>query len=807
MKINFILTNHFQLARFKTVLSAIVLCTLTLTFTSTQVSAEEESPAIPDNIERLGLLPTEKASFSDTLEDKETGINIKTYNFPLMDFMPNPKPIVLRKANDQHALYFPVSNRIDVSHAELRLKFTNSISLLQDRSQLRIKLNEITVAQLPLRADQPQVDVVIELPAELITPGFNNLTIWVAQHYTLECEDPAAPELWTEIDTFNSELKLTGQLQPIDIMLSELEQVMGPAIGNPQSYRILMPEQFDENHIATGALIAESIGLRHFYRSPLFISDTAQPAPITDFDSTVPNKFSGLDQDTLSGSDNVLFGTRDELKPYLSNEVLDEIKDAYLGIFPLPSNPEYFVLIVSGTTKEELKRAAMALNFSNFPYTDAKSSLIKAVDIPADSRFGRKQFIKTDRLYTLEELGLKTSTVQGAGYHEYDLVFDLPADFYAAEDATVNIKLDFSYGARMRDDSILNIKLNDAFERVIALRDPDGAVFKGYEITIPLRAFNPGRNQIRFEPALIPSVGGECIAVNDRNLQFTLYDTSIIKFPFATTYVGLPDLNLFSNTVFPYRRHGMAEPMTVSVLSRDHDTIAATWTLMAKFAQVADGPVMDAEFLFSLPEDDREIIVVSPFENLDEKMMAAAPIQLNGTSSYSYPVSEQLEGQKEEEGIVAQFPKLFGKNKKEPETLPIKARIKQNVSPKAHGIAMAFQSPYSKARSITVFTAETGKKLHRYMEAIVQPHLWSKLSGDVALWTDESKSVNTQTIGGKFYIGDAGLRDKTRYQISDNPWWWIISVFLLIFLLAWITRALLHRRFVNRHGRNVKIED
>ena len=806
MKINnSMLSTHFKSVSLKTVHGLFVLCLFAGTLS--HVSAGENTPIRPGKVEAPGI-PTDKAPFAGAQEDNESGTQIKTYNFPLMDFMLDPKPIVLRKANDQHALYFPVSNRIDVSYAELRLKFTNSISLLQERSQLRIKLNEITVAQLPLRADQPQVDVVVELPAELITSGFNNLTIWVAQHYTLECEDPAAPELWTEIDTFNSELKLTGQLQPVDAMLSELEQIMGPAIGNPQSYRILMPEQYEENHIATGALIAESIGLRHFYRSPLFMSATAQTASIADNNSTTPNEFSGLDQDTLSGSDNVLFGTRDELKPYLSSEILDEIKDAYLGIFPLPSDPRYFVMIVSGTTKEELKRAATALNFTNFPYTDAKSSLIKATDIPSNSRFGRKRFIKTDRLYTLEELGLKTTTVQGAGFHEYELTFDLPADFYAAEDATVSLRLDYSYGARMRNDSILNIKLNDAFERVIALKDPDGAVFKGYEVTIPLRAFIPGRNRIRFEPALIPSVGGECIAVNDRNLQFTLYGTSIIKFPFATSYVGLPDLSLFSNTVFPYRRNGNPEPMDIAVLSNDHDTIAAAWTLMAKFAQIADGPVLDAEFHFSIPEEDRELIVISPFDKLDEKLMSAAPMKLDGSSNYPYPVSDRLEGKQEAKGFFANFKaSSAAESSLESEDVPFKARIEQNVSPNEHGVAMAFQSPFNKKRSVTLFTAENGSKLHHYMEAIVQPILWSKLSGDVALWTDKPKSINTQTIGKKFYIGDAGIRGQTRFQVSNNPWWWIIGVFLLIFLLAWLTRVLLHRRFVNRHGRNVRIED
>ncbi len=800
--------NLTQTSTFKTVCLNIAFSLFVI---SQPISAEEQTPISPEQVEGSGLLPSDTAPFSGTLkEEEETSDNIRSFNYPLMDFMPTPKPIVLRKSNDQHAIYFPVSNRISVTEAELKLKFTNSISLLQERSQLRVKLNDITVAQLPLRTDQPQVEVAIDLPAELITSGFNNLTIWVAQHYTLECEDPAAPELWTEIDTFNSELTLTGELQTVDVMLSQLEQVMGPAIGNPQSYRFLMPEQHNENHIAIGALIAESIGLHHSYRSPLFESITAKKATTylnsTDQTTTV-DSLSGLDQTNLSGSDNVLFGTRDELTPYLSTEAIAEIKDAYIGIFPLTSNPQYFVLVVSGTTPEEVKRAAIALNFSNFPYTDARASLIKSVDIPAHSRFGRKRFVKTDRSYTLEELGLKTTTVEGAGYHEFEMIFDLPADFYAAEDANVNLLLDFSYGARIRDDSVLNIKLNDAFERVIALKNSNGAVFKGYDIKIPLRAFKPGRNRILFEPSMISSVGGECIAINDRNLQFTVYGTSIIKFPFATTYVGLPDMSLLSSTAFPYRRNGKPEPMTIAVLSNDHETIAATWTLMAKLAQVADGPVVDADFQFTIPEDDREIIVVAPFDSLDAKLMASAPIQLNGASNYPYPVSEQLEGEKEPHGLFENISEVLSRGKDKKPSQPFKARIQQNIRPQAHGVAMAFQSPFDAERSVTVFTAETGEKLHHYMEALVQPTLWSNLSGDVALWTNETASMNTQEIASKFYLGDAGVRDKMRFRISDNPWWWIAGVFVLIFLLAWLTRVLLNRRFVRRHGSDIRIED
>lgn len=781
------------------------LCLLLLTpahaeETDTTVMSETQVPTIP----------SETSAFTDTLEstEKETGILTKSFVFPLQDFMPNPEPIVLRRANAQHALYFPVSNRLNVTEAELRLKFTNSISLLQDRSQIRVKLNDITVSQLALRPDQSQVDVVIKLPAELLRPGFNNLTLWVAQHYTLECEDPGAPELWTEIDTYNSELKLIGELQPIDALLSELEYVMGPAVGNPQQYRILLPEAQEEKHLATGALVAEAIGLRHFYRSPLFNSGVAkslsQPAYYTDDESNV---LPGMDLSELSGSDNILIGTRDELAPYLKSSIKSEINDAFLGLYPLAADPRYFVMVVSGTTTEEVQRAASALSFLNFPFTDATSSLIKETEIPTRSRFGRKNFVNTDHTYTLEELGMTTSTVQGPGYHQLDLMFDLPPDFYAAEDAVVELGLDFTYGAQLRSDSVLNVMLNDTFERVISLDDPKGSVYKGYTLRLPLRSFKPGRNHIRFEPSLIPSVGGECIAVNGRNLMFTLYGSSTLKLPYATQYAALPDLKLFAESVFPYRRRGEQEPMAISLLTRDHETIASAWTLLAKLAQVADGPLMNIEIGYNLPQDDREQIVLATYDKLDQDFMRNASLQLDGDNVYPYPVSDDVAGLKNTRQKVGE---IFNKpTNQTPTDLPATrvARMTQSVVPQSHGLVTSFLSPYGTERMITVFAADSGEKLHKYMKALVQPSLWTKLSGDVALWSDEPRTIVTQTVSDKYFVGDASARDQMRYHVSKSPWWWILGVFVLIILLAWITRILLRRRFDRRHRHDVRIED
>ncbi len=810
MKVRTYTNNTFRGGQHANRLSQFMFAVVSMFITSSALAADDVDSQIRSE-SQVPTIPSDRSAFTDTLEStgKETGVLTKSFVFPLQDFMPTPEPITLRRSNAQHALYFPVSNRLNVTSAELRLKFTNSISLLQDRSQIRVKLNDITISQLALRPDQSQVDVIIPLPAELLQPGFNNLTLWVAQHYTLECEDPGAPELWTEIDTYNSQLTLIGELQPIDAMLSELEYVMGPAVGNPQEYRVLLPEGLQEKHMGAGALVAEAVGLRHFYRSPLFNSGSIkrlrQPLYYSEDES---NMFPGMDLSELSGADNILIGTRDELTPYLKESLANQITDAFLGIYPLAADPRYFVLLVSGTNEEELKRAAAALSFVDFPYTDATSTLIKQAEIPTRARFGRKNFINTDHTYTLKDLGMSTSTVQGSGYHQLDLTFDLPPDFYAAEDAVVELSLDFSYGAQLRSDSVLNVMLNETFERVISLSDPKGSVYKGYTLRLPLRSFKPGRNHLRFEPSLIPSVGGECIAVNSGNLMFTLYGSSTLKVPYATKYAALPDLKLFAESVFPYRRSGEPEPMAISLLSRDHETIASAWTLLAKMAQVADGPLMDVEIGFSIPQDDREQIVLATYDQLDEDFMQNATISLDGDKKYPYPVADDVSGNLNKKQL-GKLSKMFGEKEQsaEPTADMMLARMTQNVVPQSHGLVTAFLSPYGEKRMLTVFAADDGQKLHNYMKALVQPSLWTKLSGDVALWSDEPRSIVTQTAGEKYFVGDASARDQMRYHVSKSPWWWILGVFVIIILLAWLTRILLRRRFTRRHRSDVRIED
>ena len=84
----------------------------------------------------------------------ETSINQHSSVLTLSDLMPSSEQIILRTDNSEYNLFLPLSPRIQVDKIKLHLEYTNSISLLEGRSQLGVLINDIVIAQLPLKPEQ-----------------------------------------------------------------------------------------------------------------------------------------------------------------------------------------------------------------------------------------------------------------------------------------------------------------------------------------------------------------------------------------------------------------------------------------------------------------------------------------------------------------------------------------------------------------------------------------------------------------------------------------------------------------------------
>ncbi len=108
------------------------------------------------------------------------------------------EPIYLMTARSTYTVYVPVSARYTVRSCKLHLKFSNSTRPAQRALDPAASSMTRRSPSITSRGTSPTTSSTSssrEIPRERL----EQLQFIVSQHYTLECEDPSAPELWTQI--------------------------------------------------------------------------------------------------------------------------------------------------------------------------------------------------------------------------------------------------------------------------------------------------------------------------------------------------------------------------------------------------------------------------------------------------------------------------------------------------------------------------------------------------------------------------------------------------------------------------------
>ncbi len=734
---------------------------------------------------------------------KATGLTL-----PLGKLMKFSQPIKLRYINDEYTIFVPISQRLKVNSALLHLQLTNSISLLKERSQLAVRLNGRVMAQITLNPQAPESRIDIRLPGDLLKPGYNRLTFTVAQHYTYKCEDPTAPELWTDIDTVASTLTLDAVLLPLTPRLSDMAVLFDEKLWGDPTFTIVTapPAAMRDDQLQWGALTAQGAALRLNYVPLRIRHETAASGGARAMGPTA--NFPGLDQERLQFSDSALVGTKAELAPYVSPRILDGVAGSFLGVYALDADPRRFVMVVSGTTAAEVTQAARAFTVMNFPYPDSASMLVTKIDPPALANYAGKNIVSQDGIYRFSKFDFKSTTVKGPGGSA--LVHDerveslhvevvMPADLFAHEGTNVELELHFAYGAGLRKDSVLNIYLNDRFEKAIGLTVEGGVVYHKYRISIPLRSFQAGLNDLRFSPRLVPLITGECQIYNTENLILTLFDDSTLRVPKASHYVAMPSLRLLVRTGFPYTVKSGGAGTLLHVASNDSKTVASAWMLLAKLAQRHLRALDQTLISFGLPKNqDLDLIVVGGVGRIQANLLKGAPLDFGKPSRVPYPVAvEQPSDERPATGGPLQW-LLPGSSRPlergGPDVDPNKAVVMTQVSDLTSStVTMQYRSPFSSGRTATVFAGANEDVLLQGMAELIKPELWDDLQGNLVVWSKGVKDVSWQKVGDDYHIGSISVPARMDFYFSNYPWFWFISLMVLVALLALLTTRMLNR--------------
>ena len=755
------------------------------------------APSVAPAQELVGQPPSEasvdQASIAlleqQVVEKTDMLLDVMNAEITLAELMAEQDSVTLRSAADQYVFSLPVPPRIKVEKATLELIYTNSISLLEKRSQLRVQLNGKVLAQVALRPLHPEGLLRVNLPARLMEPGYNRLSFHVAQHYVEQCEDSTASELWTQIDPVNSKLNITYTLRDIEDSLASLTDLVGPLGWNPYRLSVFTAgDDLDTGLLRNGALISSGIASLLDYR-PLKVTHSV--AAVSDYPALMATgRETRVDNET--GDDAVLVGTRDELAPWLSDTVREEIQGAYLGLTRNASQPDRFVLIVSGRNADEVERAAMAFAVGGRDLPPVGSMIISNVIEPSLSTYSHAGAIESDKRYPLSTFGFNTTTVGGPNGDENQFELWVPPDLFAPADSMVELHLHLAYGAGGGPTSVINVSLNDRFASAIRLASPDGGVYRDYVIRLPATWLSAGRNVVKFNAHLTPlSTGDVCFAPSDTALLATLFDDSWLTLSEVAHQVELPNLSLLATTGYPYVSPPDGSAMHIRLSSPDSETVSAAWTVIGKLTQLGGVGPWHATIGTDEAPADRHEWVIGNYASLPVDIVEKAPIS-SGPEGRLRPVVMNLPtGQQDLRAVRSWFPSGRGLAQSSPPESSL-ASIGYEAGPDERSFMMQFESPRHPGKSVTVLTAASSLGLLAATEHLVGHELWGSLAGDVTSWTPASKTVSVARISKSFRIGESDIRSRASHYFTGRPGLWngLLATAVLLFVLTsiWLLR-------------------
>lgn len=530
---------------------------------------------------------------------------------PLNRLSADPAPD-LRGTEASFTLKAPVPERWEVQSARLVLPYVNSSAMLRERSRLIIRVNGIPLAQIALDPDSTKGEAVADIPGDLLEPGYNDLLIQVAQAYTYDCQDPAAPELWTTLLLDKGELVLDYSVKRVPPVLADLaDAIFDPRNPIPAKV-VLVLESLDEEHMLLAALAASGVALRYEYRPVRFII-TDKPLP--DSDAVVVGS-PAFAASLLASGDEPPQGAGLSIRP---------LAGPGQGNATSPG-AEHVVVCITGQDPESRLLAAKAFSLLSFPLPETPSMSVEGVNTPEISGYSGKDMLRPEAEYLFSELGFETTTMRGARPAPVELTFRLPSDIHSRGNEVVRLSLDFAHGSAMRSDSVLDLRLNDRSVASIALNDPKGARYKAYGVDIPAGFFKPGFNKLVLTPVLTPLHSDECTFIQTGNLFVTLFDTSTIKIPALEHWATMPMLQAFFMDGFPLATPPDWQETVVALGDDSPETAAAALNLIAMVAQKTGVPPLRPRFSYNMdPEPGLDMLLVSTRGALPESLRDGLP--------------------------------------------------------------------------------------------------------------------------------------------------------------------------------------
>ncbi|MBB5941603.1 cellulose biosynthesis cyclic di-GMP-binding regulatory protein BcsB [Xanthomonas sp. 3307] len=684
----------------------------------------------------------------------------------------------------------PFSTRTDevVQAANLHLVYSYSPALLPDLSHLKVSVNGVTVAALPVSRENAgklqQSDVPID--PRLIS-DYNRLNLQLIGHYTRDCEDPDHTSLWANIDP-STRLSLTAT--PL-VLRNDLALLPVPFYDKRDTRRLELPFVFPQRPdlatLRSAGIVASWFGAQAGYRGAAF------GVAIGDVPAT---------------GNAVLFATAATLPAELAatQAGLSEISGPTLAMITNPRDATGKLLLVLGRDDDDLQQAATALSLGT-PLNGPVARIGELKQAQPRKPYDAPNWISGDKPVRFGDLVAQTAQLNVSGYHP-DLIrvgLQLPPDLFVWQRDGIPVNLRYRYTVpETQNKSALNVSINDAFVTTLPLNghayaeslplrwwhalSPKGAMPVEQKLLLPTGPFS-ANSQLRFH-FFFDRPQAEACKNTFPDVSGAIDADSSVDLRSFHHYMAMPNLAAFGNAGFPFTRLADLSESTVVVPDEIGDQdMANLLTLLGRLGASTGYPALRVTLIHAAEVDkhaDSDLLVFGSLRSqpLFQRWSAALPIG-DGASGRRFSMSDW---------VLDKLPGFLSFDARRTD-LPTTAEVAVKPAP-GDVVLMGFQSPLKAGRSVVALLAEDPASVEDFFDAWLEPATLKDFQGSVVLL--QKGKVRSLAGNQTYYVGHLPLPTWARWYFSQHPLLLGLVVVVLSVLLALAARVVLRRHSAAR---------
>ncbi len=458
----------------------------------------------------------------------------------------------------------------------IKLAVLNAISVLPERSTIRVVINGIVVGVIPAASPERATATAIKIPSGVLVPGLNTVQITAALTHRVDCSINATYELWASLDPAN-----TGFVVPRDTAFSV------------RSLDDLAVEPLADD------------GTTHIH---VRLPDDAGPAEISQVGRLVDvlTRRAGLVRPVVDAGPNLGLGAGFDVVIDKGSLQSDAAKDLRIA-----GRDESITIGRDATTN----RLVVILSGSDDDAIDRRLGILSTATAP----MGLKPSLSFEggSSKTLADLGFVTENFAGRHYMS-SIDVNLPPDFYPANDRA-RLLIDGSHAASLAAGSQLVFRVNGTLVSSMPLASGKSEILQHAVVELPLRFFHPGHNDLAIEGTTSSYFDEQCYLNSmPHDARVSIIGTSELEFPDFAHLATLPQIN----TALAYDSSADAA-LNLYLPDTDRGSIGAGLTVLANMAAHADVVGVPRVHIGTPAGSDMPGIVIAAIDQLPESINSA----------------------------------------------------------------------------------------------------------------------------------------------------------------------------------------